>query len=63
MSEIVYFWLGGKKAVAVSSDVQLPQFHVLGYRQRYRVIELTTGMRNCFVIQLLNFKKMNTMMQ
>ena len=43
MSEIVYFWLGGKKAVAVSSDVQLPQFHVLGYRQRYRVIELTTG--------------------
>ena len=47
MSEIVYFWLGGKKAVAVSKDVQLPQFHVLGYRQGYRVIELTTG--NIFI--------------
>ncbi len=51
MSEIVYFWLGGKKAVAVSSDVQLPQFHVLGYRQRYRVIELTTG-ENEFPFQM-----------
>ncbi len=43
MSEIIYFWQGGAKAVAVSSDVQLPQFHVLGYRQSYRVISLTTG--------------------
>jgi len=43
MSEITYHWLGGKKAVDVSPDVQLPQFHVLGYRQGYRVEALTTG--------------------
>lgn len=43
MSEITYHWLGGKKAVAVSPDVQLPQFNVLGYRQGYRVEVLTTG--------------------
>lgn len=49
MSEIMYFWQGGLKAVAVSSDVQLPQFHVLGYRQSYRVISLTTGMNILFI--------------
>ena len=43
MSEITYYWSGGLEAVKVSSDVQLPQFRLLGYRQRYRVIELTTG--------------------
>jgi hypothetical protein len=45
MSEITYHWLGGKKAVDVSPDVQLPQFHVLGYRQGYRVEALTTGLK------------------
>lgn len=43
MTEIVYFWLGEIAAVDVSPDVQLPQFRLVGYRQRYQIIQLTTG--------------------
>ena len=43
MSEITYYWVGGKEAVEVSKDVQLPQFKVVGYKLDDRVFHLTTG--------------------
>ncbi|KAJ8979249.1 hypothetical protein NQ317_014613, partial [Molorchus minor] len=43
MKDIRYKWNAGYKSVGISSEVELPQFRVLGHRQRETVITLTTG--------------------
>ncbi|XP_075985508.1 gamma-aminobutyric acid receptor subunit beta-like isoform X13 [Anticarsia gemmatalis] len=43
MTDILYVWKDGASSVGMSSEVQLPQFRVLGHRQRATVVALTTG--------------------
>nr|ADM88008.1 ionotropic GABA-aminobutyric acid receptor RDL1-3b6a [Bombyx mori] len=43
MRDIRYHWKDGHSSVGMSNEVQLPQFRVLGHRQRATVITLTTG--------------------
>lgn len=43
MSDIRYKWARGATSVGVSHDVSLPQFKVLGYRQKDFEISLLTG--------------------
>ncbi|XP_016845783.2 gamma-aminobutyric acid receptor subunit beta isoform X10 [Nasonia vitripennis] len=43
MRDIRYKWNEGLASVGVSNDVSLPQFKVLGHRQRAMEISLTTG--------------------
>lgn len=43
MRDIRYKWNEGPNSVGVSSEVSLPQFKVLGHRQRAMEISLTTG--------------------
>lgn len=45
MRDIRYNWNTGPRSVGISKGVQLPQFQVLGHRQRATEINLTTGMR------------------
>uniref|UniRef100_T1GSL5 Uncharacterized protein n=1 Tax=Megaselia scalaris TaxID=36166 RepID=T1GSL5_MEGSC len=42
MRDIRYKWNEGPNSVGVSSEVSLPQFKVLGHRQRAMEISLTT---------------------
>lgn len=44
MRDIRYKWNKGPNSVGVSNEVSLPQFKVLGHRQRAMEISLTTGM-------------------
>lgn len=46
MTDILYVWKDGASSVGMSSEVQLPQFRVLGHRQRATVITLSTGNRS-----------------
>lgn len=48
MRDIRYKWNEGPNSVGVSNEVSLPQFKVLGHRQRAMEISLTTG--NVFVL-------------
>lgn len=43
MRDIRYKWNKGPNSVGVSNEVSLPQFKVLGHRQRAMEISLTTG--------------------
>lgn len=43
MRDIRYKWNEGANSVGVSNEVSLPQFKVLGHRQRDMEISLTTG--------------------
>lgn len=43
MNDIRYTWNDGLRSVGISNEVQLPQFQILGYRQRTKQINLTTG--------------------
>lgn len=43
MRDIRYFWRDGLSSVGMSGEVELPQFRVLGHRQRATEIKLTTG--------------------
>lgn len=43
MADIRYFWRDGLSSVGMSNEVELPQFRVLGHRQRATEINLTTG--------------------
>lgn len=49
MTDILYVWKDGASSVGMSSEVQLPQFRVLGHRQRATVITLSTGNRSVVV--------------
>ena len=43
MSDLKYAWNDGDTSVKMSSDVQLPQFNVLGHRQRLVEVSLSSG--------------------
>uniref|UniRef100_T1JKU9 GABA receptor n=1 Tax=Strigamia maritima TaxID=126957 RepID=T1JKU9_STRMM len=43
MSDIRYNWHKGVASVGISPDVQLPQFRVIGHRQKAKEILLSTG--------------------
>lgn len=43
MTDILYVWKDGASSVGLSGEVQLPQFSVLGHRQRSTVVALSTG--------------------
>ncbi|KAK6627275.1 hypothetical protein RUM44_009752 [Polyplax serrata] len=43
MRDIRYKWNAGHKSVGISNEVELPQFRVLGHRQRATEINLSTG--------------------
>nr|CAH7739887.1 unnamed protein product [Callosobruchus chinensis] len=43
MRDIRYKWNAGPNSVGISSGVELPQFKVLGHRQRQTTIHLSTG--------------------
>jgi hypothetical protein len=47
MRDIRYKWNEGPNSVGVSNEVSLPQFKVLGHRQRAMEISLTTGTVYC----------------
>lgn len=47
MRDIRYKWNAGLQSVGMSKEVELPQFRVLGHRQRQTVINLTTGKDPC----------------
>ena len=46
MSDIRYKWNDGLNSVQISSDVSLPQFKVLGHRQKTIEASLSTGKGN-----------------
>nr|CAD7402316.1 unnamed protein product [Timema cristinae] len=46
MRDIRYKWNEGPNSVGVSNEVSLPQFKVLGHRQRAMEISLTTATWN-----------------
>lgn len=48
MSDIRYFWRDGLSSVGMSSEVELPQFRVLGHKQKSTEINLTTGISESF---------------
>lgn len=48
MRDIRYFWKDGLSSVGMSSEVELPQFRVLGHKQRATEINLTTGIMALF---------------
>lgn len=48
MSDIRYFWRDGLSSVGMSSEVELPQFRVLGHKQKSTEINLTTGIAKLF---------------
>lgn len=43
MRDIRYKWNEGPDSVGVSNEVSLPQFKVLGHKQKEYEISLTTG--------------------
>ena len=48
MSDIRYKWNDGLNSVQISSDVSLPQFKVLGHRQKTIEASLSTGINSLF---------------
>ena len=57
MSDIRYKWNDGLNSVQISSDVSLPQFKVLGHRQKTIEASLSTGdnQENLTIIITLKF--------
>ncbi|GAB6033166.1 hypothetical protein CHUAL_012773 [Chamberlinius hualienensis] len=43
MRDIRYKWNAGENSIGISTEVQLPQFRVVGHRQKTKEIILTTG--------------------
>lgn len=56
MRDIRYFWRDGLNSVGMSSEVELPQFRVLGHRQRATEINLTTGTHTNAIKKKANYK-------
>ena len=48
MADIRYKWNDGLNSVQVSGDVSLPQFKVLGHRQKTIEASLSTGQKNIY---------------
>lgn len=53
MSDIHYKWNDGLNSVQMSSDVSLPEFKVIGHRQKTIEAALSTGEQKYY--QLSNF--------
>ncbi len=58
MSDIRYKWARGPTSVGISSDVQLPQFKVVGFRQRSFEISLLTGNYSRLACEILFVRSM-----
>lgn len=65
MRDIRYKWNEGPNSVGVSEDVSLPQFKVLGHRQRAMEISLTTGRSRvfCRTSAFISLKKFKSIFQ
>jgi len=50
MSDIRYKWNDGLNSVQISADVSLPQFKVLGHRQKTIEASLSTGTKAAFYL-------------
>ena len=50
MADIRYKWNDGLNSVQVSGDVSLPQFKVLGHRQKTIEASLSTGESELFLL-------------
>ena len=59
MSDIRYKWNDGLNSVQISSDVSLPQFKVLGHRQKTIEASLSTGKYHLSVIYLKSIKELS----
>lgn len=59
MRDIRYKWNEGPNSVGVSNEVSLPQFKVLGHRQRAHEISLTTGTAPIELTSKLSLSKKN----
>ena len=57
MSDIRYKWNDGLNSVQISSDVSLPQFKVLGHRQKTIEASLSTGKYHLSVICFKSVKE------
>ena len=49
MSDIHYKWNDGLNSVQLSSDVSLPEFKVIGHRQKTIEASLSTGEQNSII--------------
>ena len=56
MSDIRYKWNDGLNSVQISSDVSLPQFKVLGHRQKTIEASLSTGGSEIYMKYSLKLK-------
>ena len=59
MSDIRYKWNDGLNSVQISSDVSLPQFKVLGHRQKTIEASLSTGKYHLSVICFKSVKELS----
>ena len=50
MSDIHYKWNDGLNSVQMSSDVSLPEFKVIGHRQKTIEASLSTGEQNYYFL-------------
>ena len=53
MKDIRYKWNDGKNSIQISSDVSLPQFKVIGHRQKTIEASLSTGMLHPTIFVIL----------
>lgn len=59
MADIRYKWNDGLNSVQVSGDVSLPQFKVLGHRQKTIEASLSTGQYTYSIDLYRNWQKKN----
>ena len=59
MSDIRYKWNDGLNSVQISSDVSLPQFKVLGHRQKTIEASLSTGKYHLSVLYFESIREWN----
>ena len=59
MADIRYKWNDGLNSVQVSGDVSLPQFKVLGHRQKTIEASLSTGQYTYSIDLHRNWQKKN----
>jgi glycine receptor alpha-3 len=57
MSDIRYKWNDGLNSVQISSDVSLPQFKVLGHRQKTIEASLSTGRWKSIRFKMASYKR------
>jgi hypothetical protein len=60
MSDIHYKWNDGLNSVQIAADVSLPQFKVMGHRQKTIEASLSTGFLSNFLIPLKQIRLLHT---